>query len=286
MLVGAAALGASLVAGPGLAADAQARLKRIEARAGGRLGVFARRGETIVGWRADERFLMCSTFKALAVADVLARVDRGAEHLDRQIAYGPKDLVGYAPTTRANLAKGAMSLDGLCAAAIELSDNGAANLILASFGGPAGLTGYIRGLGDRVTRLDNIEPALNDPGPPGDTRNTTTPAAMAALWSTILLGQALSTASRERLADWLRRCQTGPNRLASITPAGWTIGHKTGTGSTTIGDLAILTPPGQQPILIAAYFEGQDQVDHPNEAAIADAGKVVLSLLAPGSAHG
>ena len=65
------------------------RLQALEQRHGGRLGVSildTASGKRI-GHRADERFPMCSTFKFLAAAQVLARVDRGEEQLDRRIVF-------------------------------------------------------------------------------------------------------------------------------------------------------------------------------------------------------
>jgi beta-lactamase class A len=290
VLAGALALSTSLAAGPGWA-RAASRLKSIEDRAGGRLGLWAGQPGTgkAVQWRSGERFMMCSTFKSLAVAAVLSRADHGRERLDRWVAYGRDDLLDNAPVTTANLAKGGMTLEALCAAAIEVSDNTAANLILGALGGPGGLTRYLRSLGDEVTRLDRIELDLNHPGPSGDRRDTTTPASMAGLWRKLLLQDALSAASRARLTGWLEACQTGADRLKSVTPAGWTIGHKTGWGPTTIGDVAILTPPGRPPILIAAYFEAPGALDHPHDEAIAEAGRIALSVIAPnvrGPSHG
>lgn len=283
VIAGALALTASLAARPALAADVDAQMRAIEQAAGGRLGIYAVRAGRpgAVAWRADERFLMCSTFKALAVSAVLARVDAGRERLDRRIGYAKADMQDYAPITQAHLAEGAMSLEGLCAAAVELSDNTAANLILTELGGPPAVTAYIRSLGDGVTRLDRNEPSLNRPGPPGDLHDTTTPASMVGLWRTLLLGHALSPASRGRLMGWLDACQTGPNRLKSVTPAGWRIGHKTGSGETTLGDVAILNPPAGAPILVACYFEAPGALDHPHDEAIAQAGRLALSLLAP-----
>ncbi len=141
---------------------AEKRLAEIEAREGGRLGVFVRDTGTgaTIGHRADERFPMCSTFKFLAAAGALKRVDEGAERLDRTIAYGPSDLLEYAPVTKAHVADGGMTLGDLCAAAIDWSDNTAGNLVLATIGGPAGFTQFARSLGDEVTRLDRNEPTL------------------------------------------------------------------------------------------------------------------------------
>jgi len=166
-------------------------------RAGGRLGVAALDlgcGATLVN-RPDERFPMCSTFKFLAASAVLAKVDRGLERLDRHIAYSRTDLVEHSPVT-------------LCEAAMTQSDNGAANLILRSLHGPGGVTRYARSVGDAKTRLDRMEPELND-SVPGDARDTTTPRSMATNLRRIVLGSALSPAAQGRLQTWMLAAQTG-----------------------------------------------------------------------------
>src|SRR3984957_2761164 len=179
---------------------ANKRLADIETREGGRLGVFVRDTATgaTIERRADERFPMCSTFKLLAAAAALKRVDEGAEHLDRKITYGPGDLLEYAPVAKAHVAEGGMTVADLCAAAIDWSDNTAGNLILQSIGGPAGFTQFARSLGDEVTRLDRNEPTLNE-SLPGDPRDTTSPRAMAGAMQKVLVGDALSDASRSQL---------------------------------------------------------------------------------------
>jgi beta-lactamase class A len=278
VLTGALAAGASFCAGSALAAATDSDFRAIEARTGGRLGVsMSRQGDTHVGWRENERFLMCSTFKALAVAALLRRVDQGQEKLDRWVPYGAKDLLDYAPAAKAQVGKGGMRLADLCAAAVELSDNTAANLILDSEGGPAGVTRFIRSLGDTTTRLDRTEPELNRPHP-GAPWDTTTPASMVGLWRKILLGDALSAPSREHLKTWLYACQTGAARLPKALPPEhhWRIGHKTGSGSTTLGDVAIIQPGEGLPILIAVYLEVPHAGSSAHEAAIAEAGRVAL----------
>src|SRR5437899_12146634 len=147
---------------------------------------------------------MCSTFKFLAAAAVLKRVDEGKENLERFIRYSSQDLLEYAPVTKEHLKDGGMTLGALCAAAIEQSDNTAGNLLLDAIGGPSGLTNFVRSLGDRVTRLDRIEPELNS-AIPGDERDTTTPAALCSDIQRLLLGDALSEDSRRQLEAWLRR---------------------------------------------------------------------------------
>jgi beta-lactamase class A len=159
--------------------DAVVRIAAIETRIGGRIGVTAldAANDKHVDYRAEERFAMCSTFKFLAAAAVLKRVDEKKEKLERFMPYGAKDILEYAPVTKEHLKDGGMTLGALCAATIEQSDNTAGNLLLNAIGGPAGLTNFVRTLGDRVTRLDRFEPELNS-AIPGDERDTTTPAAI------------------------------------------------------------------------------------------------------------
>jgi len=93
---------------------------------------------------------MCSTFKLLAAAAVLTRVDAGKERLDRRVTYAKSDLVTYSPTTEKHVDDG-MTLADLCEAALTLSDNTAANLLLATLAGRTGVTAFARSLGDTMT---------------------------------------------------------------------------------------------------------------------------------------
>jgi beta-lactamase class A len=235
---------------------ANKRLAEIEARQGGRLGVFVRDTGTnaTIEHRADERFPMCSTFKLLAAAAALKRVDEGGERLDRTIAFGPSDLLEYAPIAKAHAAEGAMTLADLCAAAIDWSDNTAANLVLQAIGGPAGLTQFARSLGDTVTRLDRSEPSLNE-ATPGDPRDTTSPRAMAEDMQKVLLGDALSDAARRQLQTWLIDDKVGDKRLRAGLPSSWRIGDKTGSGERgSTNTIAILWPPSRAPLIATVYY--------------------------------
>ena len=214
---------------PAAADEPLSILKAYERDSGGRIGLHAENvasGQTL-GWRADERFVMCSTFKASLAACVLARVDRGVDRLDQALSYGEQDLLGYAPVARENLAKARMSLGQMCQGAVELSDNTCANLLLTHLGGPAALTDFWRSLGDTISRLDHNEPELNN-SPPGDPHDTTTPAAMAGNLKRLVLGDTLSPASRRQLAEWMVNCKTGAKRLRGGLPKDWRVGDKTG----------------------------------------------------------
>jgi beta-lactamase class A len=255
------------------------RLAAIERKLVGRIGVLAldTGNGRAIGRRADERFPMCSTFKWMLAAAVLARVDAGRERLERPIRYSAADLLSNAPVAKANLAKGELGVEALCAAAVEVSDNTAANLLLASLGGPAGLTRWLRSIGDDVTRLDRNEPTLNT-AIPGDPRDTTTPRAEVATLRKVLLGPVLKPASRERLLGWMKASTTGLKRLRAGLPRDWTAGDKTGTSFEDRGvanDEAIAWPPGRAPVLIAAFVVAPSAKHEAREAAIADIARVV-----------
>jgi beta-lactamase class A len=255
-------------------------LSDLETTSGGRLGVATLDTDSGAqrAHRADERFPMCSTFKLLAVAAVLARVDRRRERVDRRIPFGAADLLEYAPVTRERVGEGSMTVVDLCEAAITVSDNTAANLLLGIVGGPAGMTAYVRSIGDRVTRLDRKEPMLNEAAP-GDVRDTTTPSAMLRNLKTLLLGTALSEASREKLIGWLIGNKTGDRRLRAGVPAGWRVGEKTGSGEHgTTNDVGIVWPPGREPILIAAYLTETSQEARASEAVLANVARVVAGM--------
>ena len=249
---------------------------------GGRVGVAAL--NTADGaWlrhRADERFAMCSSFKVLLAASVLARIDQGTLAPDRRVDYTRADLLDHSPRTQARVGQGFMSVADLCAAAVEVSDNGAANLLLGLTGGPAALTAWLRRIGDPTTRLDRTELSLNT-NLPGDPRDTTTPQAFVATLDRLLLGRVLSAESRGRLADWMIKCETGRDRLRAGVPPTWRAGDKTGTGANgAVNDVAILWPPGRAPILIAVLMSGSTRPVADLNSAHARIARLVVSAFA------
>jgi beta-lactamase class A len=259
------------------AQPAAARIAEIERDLQGRLGVaiLDTANHKSIGYHATDRFPMCSTFKCLLAADVLERVDKQKEQLDRKIAYGPVDLLEWAPVTKQHVQEGSMTVDALCAAAVEYSDNTAANLLLQTVGSPQGLTEFCRSLGDLVTRLDRNEPTLNT-AIAGDERDTTTPDAMLNDLKSVLLGEKLSAAGRQRLEGWLVQNTTGAKRLRAGLPSTWQIGDKTGTGENAArGDLAIARPPNRAPILIVVYTVESPAPDDKINAAFGAIGKLL-----------
>lgn len=284
-VLGAAAVFVPVVArAQALYAESSLALKDLEAKSGARIGVAAVdcNSGKLVCWREGERFIMCSTFKLSLAAAILSRADADQEDLNKVIHYSKSDLLDVSPVTTRNVETG-MRVADLCEAAILYSDNSAANLLLTELGGPQALTGWWREIGDRVTRLDRHEPALNVPD--GD-QDTTTPAAMLGNLKTILLGNAVSPASRARLMGWLAASTTGAAMLRAGVPGDWAVGDKTGRWSSSdpakgaTNDIGILTPPGRKPILVAAYTMGGRGDDTARQAMIADIGRIIAARFA------
>jgi beta-lactamase class A len=253
----------------------------LEKRMGGGIGVAAvdiARNKRVT-YHAEERFLMCSTFKVLAVAAVLKRVDAKKERLDRFVPYGEPQLLEYAPVTRAHVKEGGMTLEALCAAAITQSDNTAANLLLETIGGPKGVTDFARALGDQFTRLDRMEPELNT-ATPGDDRDTTTPAAMGRDLQRLLTSDILSQESRARLEGWMVANETGSKMIRASVPADWKVGDKTGrSGNGASNDIAILRPPTGGPIFLAIYVNAPNESSDGRDALVAEVAKIAIELL-------
>ena len=255
------------------------KLAALEKASGGRLGVAWIDGNSQhYGYRADERFPMTSTFKILAAAAILQKSVSEPDLLEKKVLVTNADKVPWTPITGRYIGK-KMSVAALCAAAVEYSDNLAANLLLTELGGPQGITAYARQLGDRLTRLDRYEPELNS-ALPGDARDTSTPAAMAANLHKLTLGEALPEKQRQRLIGWLKGNTTGGESIRAGVPAGWIVGDKTGAGDYgSTNDLAVIWPAQGKPKILAIYFTQPQQKAAHNKAVLAAATRAVIAEL-------
>jgi beta-lactamase class A len=283
MMAGAGllALGEVAQAGP-VVAQLSDELAQIERASGGRLGVAVLDTETglQVDHRGSERFPLCSTFKVLAAGGILARVDRGADALSRRVQFSGADVVAYSPITKDHVGAPGMTLSDLCQAALNYSDNTAGNMLLKTLGGPAGLTRYVRGIGDAQTRLDRWETALNE-AIPGDPRDTTTPLAMRDNLRKLLLGDALSPASRQLLETWLLNCQTSAARLKAGLPGDWRVGDKTGSGDRgSTNDVGLIWRPQRKPIIVTVYLTNTTAAPAQRDGTIASVGRLIGAAFA------
>lgn len=272
-------LGAALPAS-GQAADGEiiAAAKRLEQKLGMRVGlsvIDTGRG-TVVAYRETERFAMASTFKSLACAAALSGGDAVLEQTTRVTK---ADLRPHSPVTETRVGTN-LSTRELCEITLRTSDNAAANAILKVLGGPAEVTSFLRGIGDTTTRLDRYEPELNE-AKPGDPRDTTTPQAMAQTLERLLVGDALAPAARDQLEAWMSANAVADSLLRSKLPKGWQIADRSGAGGHgTRGVIAVVRPPGAQPLVIAIYMDGKTHPLKTRDTAIAEIGEAVFEEFA------
>lgn len=275
---------ASATAAPGTAAapaspaPASRAFAALEARFHAQLGVYALDTGTgrAVAYNADERFAYCSTYKALASGMLLQR-DTSAQ-LDQVIHYTAGDLVEWSPVTSRHVDTG-MTLPAVMAAALDYSDNTAANLLLNQLGGPAGFQQDLRRAGDATTDADRTEPALNEAAP-GDPRDTTTARAVAADLRGLLLGNVLPGSRRQLLTGWMLANTTGGPYIRAGVPRGWKVADKTGNGDWgTRNDIAVGWPPSGAPVVITVLSHRQAAGATSDDALIADATKAAIAAL-------
>ncbi|WP_442852972.1 class A beta-lactamase [Bacillus sp. UNC41MFS5] len=243
-----------------------------------RLGVYAIDTGThrTVSYRPKERFAYASTYKALAAGALLQHYS--IEQLDQLVTYKSEDIVSYSPVTQLHVDTG-MTLREVIEAAVRYSDNTAGNLLLEKLGGPEGFETALRQIGDNVTQVDRYEPDLNS-AVPGDTRDTSTPKALATSLKAFAVSDLLPNEKRKILTDWMWGNSTGDALIRAGAPTGWEVDDKSGAGSYgTRNDIAIVWPPNRAPIVIAVLSSRDAQNATYDNALIAEAAKVALNAL-------
>lgn len=284
----AALAGACVPVDPSPTGRLAARLRILEAASGGTLGValLDTGSGVMIGHNRAQRFGHCSSFKLALAAMVLWRDQKGTDSAERVLRWNEGDLLPVSPFSTARLAEGA-TLRELAEATQKTSDNTAANVLLRELGGPAALTRFWRVIGDTESRLDRIEPELNQV-PEGELRDTTTPEAMCRTVAALCFGDVLQSAAQAELRQWMAETQTGVERVRAGLHGGWRAGDKTGTslwpgmGSLYV-DIGFAAPPGSAPLTFAAYFRAgatHDRVEPAAEAVLAQVGRVLADFAA------
>ncbi|WON78728.1 class A beta-lactamase [Serratia sp. UGAL515B_01] len=260
---------------------AQQKLANLEKDSGGRLGVYAyntANGQK-VQLNGEKRFPFCSTFKVIAAGAILRHSLSHQGFLDQRIHYKKSDLAAYSPISEKHLDSG-MTVSELCAAALQYSDNTSINLLMALIGGPAAVTAYARSIGDTTFRLDRWETELNS-AIPGDERDTTSPAAMAASLQKLTLGDALPNEQRQLLNSWMKGNTTGDQRIRAGVPSGAIVADKTGSGDYgTANDIGVVWIKDSAPLVIAIYSTYAQQDAKARNDVIASATRIVTQALA------
>jgi beta-lactamase class A len=229
-----------------------------------------------VAHRADDPFAMCSTFKAYAAARVLQKAQHGELKLADEVTIEASDILPNSPITQTRVGAN-MTIAQLCQAALQRSDNAAANWLLRIIGGPSRITDFARTIGDDAARLDRWEIELNS-AIPGDLRDTSTPRGLGTGFSNLLTGDALALPQRDQLEAWMRANETSSMRAG--LPQGWTTADKTGSGDyASSNDVGIAYGPDGQRVRLAIMT--RTRTDDPDAETLRPMIGELTALLVP-----
>lgn len=260
------------------------KLFALEKQYGGRIGMsfLNTHNNSVLSYRANERFPFASTFKVMAVAAMLKKSESDNRLLHKRIVYTEQQVnnSGYAPITSKHIDTG-MTIDALCAAALKYSDNTAVNLLIEQLGGPNKITAFARSINDKHFNLTRLEPKLNLVYP-GESQDTTTPAAMTSSLKKLILGNALAKTQREKLKNWLIQNTTGDTKIRASVPSSWIVGDKTGSGRFgATNDIAIIWPQNREPLILSIYYVQKEIDAKHNNQLIREITTNVLNIMRP-----
>ncbi|GAB4361493.1 MAG: class A beta-lactamase [Bryobacter sp.] len=315
-----------LLASPAFAAPAATELEvqfaKLSQGFPGRLGIAVEANGKIYQNRGLERFSIQSVMKLFVGFAICELVDQGRLRLDTPQVFRTEDKSVFMQPIAKKLLKGEYktSIAELIRYGIIDSDSAAADyLILHHLGKATEITKALERKGIRGLRVDRTERDLqtevhglrwkseyldeavferelaNQPKEAvtkaytfyrNDPRDTSTPVASAQFLALLHSGKLLQPETTAFLLQALRDCATGVKRLKAGLPAGWELGHKTGTSSTWQGiaaatnDIGILYGPKGQKISVAVYVGDAKAPEAEREAAIAQVAKLVVKALA------
>ncbi|RAK58537.1 serine hydrolase [Phenylobacterium hankyongense] len=265
----------------------------------------------------ERPFPMQSVFKAPLGAYALSEVDAGLLSLDQVFTLDDIDLSpSYSPIADAWPARRDYTARELLVAAVGMSDNTAADILMRRVGGPGALTAWLVGKKIEEVRVDRYERELQPESvgmasfrpawkgeaaylaalrsvPPevrraavvrylADPRDTATPRGMLTFLGMLAAGELISRASTALLLQIMTNTPTGAHRLKAGLPPGATLAHKTGTARTdqgmnpAINDVGIVTLPDKRAYAAAVFLSGSTLDDAARDAAIADVARAMI----------
>lgn len=227
----------------------------LEQQIDGRIGISIWNTQSNKHWdfHGNERFPLVGTFKTLACATMLNKMDAGTLKRNATATIEQNNIVGWSPITD-QLTGQNVRIEHACEAAMLMNDNTAANLVLKQIGGPRSVTLFLRTLGDNSTRLDRLEPKINE-APRGGKLDTTTPNAIVNTLEALINGDALSYESRVQLKIWMQDNEVSDSLMRSVLPSNWSIADRTGSGGNgTLGYNAVIWKENHKPIYLSIYI--------------------------------
>ena len=298
-------------------AQLQSALEKLAQKSDGVAGVSALHLETgrRVAVRGAEWFPQASVRKLPVALQLLARVERGEESLERVIELKPSDLRnGVDAEARWQKRGNKFPLREFLEYSIIQSDNTAMDVTLKAGGGVAEVMKRLnewgvkdvdvsrdsRQLGadynditqlpaedeftvEKFQELVAAVPAERKKAAQirveQDKRDSATPGGMTDLLAKLFRGQLLRSEMTAQLLSIMRRAETGPGRLKGLLPPGTEVAHKTGTYDRSCNDVGIITlPNGKGYVAISVFTKGTTAPEEAKERVIAEISRAVYDF--------
>ena len=273
----------------------QRDLERLGRGFDGRVGACAADSSGAACINGDRRFPLQSVMKLLVALAVMDRVDHHGWRLADEVLVRRQDLSLFVqPLADLVSEQGYKTTMGdLVRRAIVASDSAAADILIERLGGPPQVQAFLESSGVSGVRLDRderhlqteilglawrpeyVDPAVLDKAIAAvpadqrtaayhryqaDPRDTATPRGMARLLQRLATGGLLSPTSTRYVLEVMAQTVTFPDRLKAGVPAGWALGHKTGTSGSWQGvtaatnDVGVLKAPDGGSVSVVVFI--------------------------------
>ena len=249
----------------------------LEAKYNAKIGVYVldTNDNSEIAYNADERFAYCSTHKFLSVGALLQR--KTFDELNELRIYSADEILPYSAITKAHVADG-LTVAEICEAALRISDNTAANLVMEELGGIDAFRENLRAIGDTITEPARLEPELNI-YMPGSLDDTSTPRQLAKDLQLYLLGDLLRDDKKILLASWMSDNSITDDLIKAGVPKDWKVVDKSGAGINygMRNDIAVIFPPNKKPIVVAIMTRRNEAGARYDNELVADVTRMIFS---------
>jgi beta-lactamase class A len=238
-----------------------ARIRAIAHAMPGSIGIYARTmtlGPPLVAYNASEHFPTASIIKVLIMTTAYAMEEASPGTLETKITFHSRNLIGGSDFMDQADDGQRFTVAQLVVPMIQVSDNTAANLLIAHFG-----IKTINAVGARagLARTHLARQFLDYTAITHHNKNVSTPEDMARLLYLIERGARERTATvaspgycRKMISIMLG--QTDHDGIPKALPRGTPVANKTGQIVGTLNDIAIIEPFGDSPFVLSIMTKG------------------------------